>query len=52
MEATLYLFFTSIVTYAVLKFIIKIKGYEKDLNYIQNALVKKKEAFEWDGFTR
>ena len=62
MEATLYLFFTSFLTYVVFKIIVKLYvrnlsitsnfDADKDLNLIEKALIKKKEGFEWDGFPR
>ena len=59
MEATLYLFFTSIISYIVFRIIsmfyvrtlnITEDNPAKDLNIIEKALIKKKEGFEWDGF--
>jgi len=62
MEATLYLFFTSFLTYVVFRIIVKLYvrsllitstfDADKDLNLIEKALIKKKEGFEWDGFPR
>ena len=62
MEATLYLFFTSFLTYVVFRIIVRLYvrsllitstfDADKELNLIEKALIKKKEGFEWDKLPR
>ena len=59
MEATLYLFSTSVIVYMILTLIVKIytltkgkKLQEKDLGIVMKQVIQKQEDFEWNGFPR
>ena len=59
MEATIYLFFTSVVVYTILSLIVKFytlskgkKLQESDLGAIIKEVVKKQEDFQWNGLPR
>jgi len=59
MEATLYLFCTSVIVYTILSLIVQIytlskgkKLQEKDLGLVMKQVIQKQEDFEWNGFPR
>ena len=59
MEATIYLFFTSVFLYTILTLIVKFytlskgkKLKEKDLGIVMKQVVQKQEDFQWNGFPR